>query len=144
MIDNRSIRIGNYIKKKSEYIQVVSIAITNCLCEHSDGHHEKSTYGSVSHIPITDKILLACGFKKDGFGNYNLSLLDYDKMGMKILSFARDYLYIREGRKVNEQSQDDLITIWNKDIKKEFYLHELQNLYFDITGNELIVDAISL
>jgi hypothetical protein len=45
--------------------------------------------------------------------------------------FQGDYVFLRQGL-------SDVITIWNKDLtKRDMYVHEWQNLYFSLTGEEL-------
>ena len=79
------------------------------------------------------------GFEKDGFGAYNIWLPKTYSTTNRTLSFSGDYLYLRE--RVNENRFNDIISsIWNKDLMKQFYLHQLQNLYFSLTGIDLNIE----
>jgi hypothetical protein len=86
-------------------------------------------------IPLTEEWLLRAGFEKDGFNAYNKSIALHRRQ-YKVLCFSGDYLFLREAN-TDMRHEDSLCTLWNMDIKKQFYVHELQNLYFDLMGVEL-------
>jgi hypothetical protein len=49
--------------------------------------------------------------------------------------FTGDYVFIRQGLKWWD---DDIISIWNKDLtRRDMYVHEWQNLYNILAGEEL-------
>jgi hypothetical protein len=85
-------------------------------------------------IPLTPEILERCGFSQDGFYQYGIDASSSLSTSKRRLYFGGDYLYLEEEDK---NLNRDLITIWNKDLMKVFYLHQLQNLYFTLTGKEL-------
>jgi hypothetical protein len=87
-------------------------------------------------IPLTEEWLLKLGFEKDGFNAFNKSIALH-KRQYKVLCFSGDYLFLREAN-TDLRHEDSLCTLWNKDIKKQFYVHELQNLYYALTGKELV------
>lgn len=87
-------------------------------------------------IPLTAELLESAGFIKDGFHAYNLYLPTALQTAKTLLSFSGDYLYLRQ--EINDRRFDDsVITLWNKDVMKVFYLQQLQNLYYALTGTEL-------
>ncbi len=69
-------------------------------------------------IPITDEILIKCGFEKDSDGCYKLLNCLYYVVNK--LQIAINYTPI-----INAPCES---------------LHQLQNLYFALTGNELNID----
>lgn len=78
-------------------------------------------------IPITEEILLKCGFKKHIF----LNSFGVKENGYRIFSFTI--------RKSEWNDEYFLMYDWvggNIEIK---YIHQLQNLYFALTGEELTV-----
>lgn len=86
-------------------------------------------------IPLTSEWLERFGFVQDAFDAWNLELTT--RFASKtLLIFASDYLYMRQFN-TDKRHEDDICTIWNKDIMKHFYVHDLQNLYFALTGQEL-------
>jgi len=46
---------------------------------------------------------------------------------------------LREGNS-DKREEDDIITIFNGDVDGELYFHDIQNLYFLLTGKELEID----
>ena len=145
MLTADKLRIGNWIylgNKYASYARVLQIGdleakFEQVYCECSESF-EWAFNGNYRGIPITSEILEKCGFVKQGFG-YWLSINTFSK-GSKFLFFSGDYLYIQEGSKDMPTPEDDIVTLWNKDLKKEFYLHELQNLYYLIIGEELKIN----
>ena len=89
----------------------------------------------VEPIELTEEWHNLFGVKKDGFHEFTYDISRFEK-GKLCLVFSGDYLYLRESEKPNT-IPSDIICIWNKDLMKHFYVHEFQNLYKSITGNEL-------
>jgi hypothetical protein len=129
------LRIGNFIQGAANtcsstlgYIEEVTPLFI----------HDKSLHNAFrfyNGIPITEEWLLKFGFEEEAMRySRNIDLFG----GGKKLCFSGDYLYIIDSEKQNT-IPTDVVTIWNKDVKKEFYVHSLQNLYFALTGEELII-----
>ena len=130
MIDPKVLRIGNWIHRKgSSHYGVVTGAILAEM-ERDEKFREK-----FEGIELTEELLIAGGFIINGFKQPELLLPKTYSCAERVIYFAGDYLYLEEPsqRRVNS----DLIAIWNKDLMKKFYLHQLQNLYLDLTGFEL-------
>lgn len=108
-----------------------------CECSESFEWFFKDNYCGV---PLTEDLHNIFGVKKDGFLNFVYDISRFDIKNETCLVFSGDYLFLRD--KINEPNSPpyDFITIWNKDIKKEFYVHEFQNLYKEITGKKLLFD----
>lgn len=122
-MENRSLRIGNYVINNSR----------NSFKIEDGEDIDNSEY--FNPIDLTEDILFNCGFSKNVgyyimFGRYKDKTLE--------LAYNNDtsetqyYVYVR-GLLDNEFVQ------LRHDLK---YLHELQNLYFAIIGNELSVKKI--
>lgn len=67
-------------------------------------------------IPITPEILEKCGIKRTG----NFSIIKWFMVGPFVFYFEDNFLYWEADKSVNVQ-----------------HLHQLQNLYFALTGKEL-------
>lgn len=84
-------------------------------------------------IPLTEEWLLKFGFER----NRSLIIDSYSTeiKGKRLLSVTvqpgNQYIYVKD--------QDDLACIRNSDYHGIFYVHQLQNLYFALTGEELRV-----
>jgi hypothetical protein len=89
-----------------------------------------------SPIPLTPEILEKCGFVKDGFGCYVKQIPNNLQKTEGYFVFSGDYLYLRHYNDGN-RANDSIVTLWNKDVMKEFHLHKLQNIFFDHANTEL-------
>lgn len=120
----QDLRIGNifFIPGIERYVKVCSIFKTHFKCEDLNGvMFEESIRINYQPIPLTEEILLKCGFIKLDKEDY-FYILQYD-MNLKI------------GEDLKLIAWYDL-ALNNVKIK---YLHQLQNLYFALTGSELNV-----
>ena len=135
MIQANELRIGNY----TDYGKVIDISKDRVILERSEitGLIESYPLSEINPIPLTPEILLACGFEKNGFRQFEITLPKNIISVSSKLFFSGDYLYLRQPND-EKPANDSIITIWNKDLMKKFYLHSLQNLYFSLTGTELI------
>lgn len=121
MINPNELRLDNFVISKSSSYKDVPIKITGITSTFLNGIAyiinlpvSGITINDIEPIPLTEEILLKCGFEAHYFGiktYYNpLFELDHDFKLMGV-----DYNI------------------------KVMYLHQLQNLYFSITGKELEV-----
>lgn len=122
-MNTKGFRIGNKTRHKSGTIVDI---IAGWQIDEDDTH-----YG----IPLTEEWLEKLGFVKDCFGSHSINISDHKKLAF---SGDGDYLYICEENS-NKLHVHDFVCLWNKDIMREFYVHEIQNLYFDLTRKELLV-----
>lgn len=121
MIKANELRIGNLIlrngflieeKEKFKETTVTHNDITACYVDNT----------SFKPIPLTEEWLLKFGFEKDNdFGNWHLSAYEIFSSG------NRDFVYW-----YNHSSDD-----YYSDVRKINTVHQLQNLYFALTGQEL-------
>jgi hypothetical protein len=82
-------------------------------------------------IPLTPEILEKCGFEKDA-DPYNWANPDWDIYRIKRMSIG-----VKEGMFAwYNRSDDDFYSSYYPELK---FLHQLQNLYFSLTGEELEV-----
>lgn len=140
MINVQELRVGNWVDFTGNggYGKVISIngeAFQDNVYLECEESFEWAEYKNLTPIPLTPEVLIAVRFMKDGFGSYNMDI-EMFSCSLNQLSFSGDYLYLRQG-KSDKRHEDSLVVIWNKDLMKIFYLHQLQNLYFALTGQEL-------
>lgn len=86
---------------------------------------------------VTPDKLKDLGFVKDGFGAWNKDISPWPETQIKQLSFAGDYLYLREGIMCEPRVEDDVITLWNNDLRGVMPVRHLKELYFILTGSLL-------
>lgn len=130
MIQASELRIGNWVFNiKKQHLQI------------NIGHLVNLNSGTCNYygIPLSPEILEKCeGVWLSPFGDYVLSVYPHKLgNGFKNLIFCGDYLYLEEGPDKLKPQERDVITLWNKDLMKQFYLHQLQNLFYVLVGSEL-------
>lgn len=86
---------------------------------------------------VTPDELKDLGFTKDGFNAWNKDISPWPETHLKILSFAGDYLYLREGELSNRREKDDIVTLWNNDLRGVMPVRHLKELYYILTGSLL-------
>lgn len=134
MIDARELRINNivnaHINNSSRYITIVGIKKMS-VAEEALKETENPRYPyeykwiptyDIEAIPLTKEILIKCGFKERQTNNENsCSLFHNDILTLYPRTVDMNSFYLE-----------------HHDINIEF-LHQLQNIYFDLTNEELII-----
>lgn len=152
MIQPNELRIGNYIMFEQTTHIVVELSETLISTRWIKGSDKYiHTLSDLRPIPLTEDILLKCGFeyilpynKKD---NWEMKLGDYrDSQELKLdgsdvfPTFLSSSDLIEDGKGVHiaicKDSGIYIANLHNKDI---ISLHQLQNVYFALTGKELEV-----
>lgn len=132
MIKDNELRIGNIVKDNDGDIIRVNYKTFELL--------EAFGYCYLEPIPLTEEILLKCGAKKlPHFTVTNCHLLDLGRN--RFLSFsdmnnANQMVWLQT---IDESRITDLVCVHNYDYNGKMMLHQLQNLYFALTGEELEV-----
>lgn len=126
-ITERELRIGNWVQrtnsKGTSYLKVAGLLEEFAYVLKSDGRKVLAKYGRIQGIPLTSEILEKCGFENDSYSNFRKSI---GKENWLCVSF-KDYA-------CKEYSGTDFSDV---DVADTLYLHQLQNLYFALTGQEL-------
>lgn len=137
MVDPRELRIGNYIYNlssgSSEFAQVIGIDVEGYLMlQNKEDEYNSFCDEDIHPIPLTEDILMKCGFKrKENFCNRDHFCLYYNHFYIDVFH-------------VNHTIQK---YIWNIHIDDESfmnvgyghfdYVHELQNLFYDLCKTPL-------
>lgn len=103
---SEELRLGNYVFEQGEFVNITQI------------DESIVSYHGYEPIPLTEEILLKCGFEKQS-AVYSLG-------ADLVIGIDLDFVGI-----YNDRNEDDI----ELDCPK--YLHQLQNLYFALTGKEL-------
>lgn len=132
MIQPNELRIGNFVYQsltdmtESIYHSIRSIGEK---CVSTNELNEIVPFNKLDGIPLTSEILEKCGFSYDRNYGYNISLVKLSKR----LNIPFDSMY---NARLIRKYYNGFMTI-SENIK---YLHQLQNLYFILTGEELTVN----
>jgi hypothetical protein len=135
------LRVGNWVQVSSGVLrlQVESIHENgiNVWASIEYGHtaviDPDYGYNNLGPIPLSPEILEKCGFEKSG----ELNNTRYWRREPYVSFSFGDYAYYRDDYRANPNLKVDNQTIYPERL---IYLHQLQNLYFALTGEELRVN----
>ena len=130
MIDEKSLRLGNYVMYENtahvvEELRGRNNTIVTRWIKGTD--HYIHTADELDPIPLTEEILLKCGFEKDdnGLDMCDPEYEDWFEMGFPGIGRLSE----AEGNSIVDDSGEIRIN----------YLHQLQNLIYCLSGKELEV-----
>ena len=137
MINANELRIGNWFQQDASNNNAISrfftvdeikrygVRSTYIRQDTNQPHTSLFSLDSIHPTPLTPEILEKCGFEKDN-GGYCLS----DKMSLSIhITVAEEYLPCWLDKPLFPGGTNKFRIIQ--------HLHQLQNLYFALTGEEL-------
>ena len=135
------LRIGNTVSVDGLFITVESINSEGInIFVDDDVLIEYASFGDddyhVKPIELTEEWHNKFGVKVNGHMSFVYELPRKQTIYLAIV-FTGDYVYLRQGK---EPKEFEMVSVWNKDLmKRDMFVHELQNLYFALTGEELTV-----
>ena len=130
----QELRIGNYLELQEIIFKVISIdGRDNSIIAESINKECPSIITEIPKpIPLTEEWLLKFGFHQQiGFIKF-IGEKYTNSFEVAHNSLDKWYCYFRN---FNKGEQDDFVLLRN-DLK---YVHQLQNLYFELTGKELTI-----
>lgn len=136
MIDARELRLGNKFKQPSDETIFEVLALHNNRVAYAKDDYtidNEYFWFDVDHIlpiPLTSELLRGIGFKNDKQGNTRL----YNSRRGKYFT-----LYLSESFGKEPDGNLYYGDSYTRNVKLK-YLHQLQNLYFVLTGQELKVN----
>jgi len=148
MITKQEIRVGNWLNvvianpegEKLDVVGYVSKIKDDGIWLGSDGGI-RIDLDDLFGIPVNNKALEKLGFKHNPIvlvsKQYLISLGRNRFLSVSDVGTPNEMVWLQniEGRDVT-----DLVCIHNFDYDGEIYIHQLQNLYFALTGKELIFE----
>lgn len=121
-MEAKELRIGNWINVT--FSSIVKQQVVDCMCDSVNTKcHESLPFDFIEPIPLTEEWLLKFGFEK-----LELSISEY------VLSYIFNDFEIGYLKKRNVYM---LRWYQGHNLKEIEYVHQLQNLYFALTGEEL-------
>lgn len=105
--------------------------------EKAGWNRESVIYDHLQPIPITEEWLIKFGFTDNPIA-WHKDISTFPLKEFMVISVSLNQgVMIRCGDLNRWREADDVISIINTDIKGPLYVHQLQNLYFALTGEEL-------
>jgi hypothetical protein len=135
MIQANELRIGNWVLHMGEMVQIDAIDSDESLNILADSTGNIASRCDIAHpVPLTPELLEHCGFKlSQSLGGYYLFLFDSDCT----------FLWTPKGLELHIDNETELKILSAKQESKILYLHQLQNLYFALTGQELTIKDLA-
>lgn len=137
MITANELRIGNLVTYKGDIFNIWSIGNNStpnkesyyvCLdSQRSDKHLKGISIQDISPISLTEEWLLKFGFNESASGNYHEIKLTNRSSLFKIID--DDFITMEIGGDMPDETE----------LKHIKYVHQLQNLFFALSGKELEV-----
>lgn len=128
------LRLGNWIKYEDKLVQVVQLSSLMILCQRNENQFLVNCAPKVFQpIELTEEVLLKIGCFKRGYNEI---------YSMALCTDCYDYYISYQNVKDNKHS---FVASWykNGELKRQIrldniqYLHELQNVFFSFTNQEL-------
>lgn len=130
MIQSNELRIGNYFKAEPysfDILQVKALGTQWVIIDNGS-----LFYKSIQPIPLTEEWLLKFGFKEISFTQDR----NRDWYKMFEIDYTSELVSLNYYTKTNYCRFNFDIGYGNKNVDL-YYVHQLQNLYFALTNNEL-------
>lgn len=129
-------RIGNLIKYDNRVFEIDVIANQFPTLNTPEFGIGVVDWNNIEPIPLTEEWHNNFGVKKDVFGFFEYKIEKKGNFDI-IIVFSGDYVTLKQN---SGKFSDDLIRIRNKEVtKRDMFVHEWQNLYFSLCGEELII-----
>jgi hypothetical protein len=130
-IKANELRIGNLVDLGNRIAKVIEINHLACVVVDLEETQDTiEDYERTKPIPLTEEWLVNFGFVKQ---DYNMSGCDIYQLKNIIIMKS----FINPERKLGITVKGISPPTWS--LKDLIYVHELQNLYFALTGEELVV-----
>jgi hypothetical protein len=128
-VNVKELRIGNWIELNGASCEISGISQTGEIFINTG----KIRCSDCEPIRLTEEIIKKCGFQRSEERNYYKLYEDF--IGLKfMLSSENILIYIIQYR----ERTNEVIPMSNcQPLKHILYLHQLQNLHYDIIGREL-------
>lgn len=133
------LRLGNHIRYFGDmegYVISISDVGSPRIFATAKGGGYTEIGDTAEGISLTEEWLLKFNFKKEPLTHsINISYFDTE---LKLLCVDLNQgILIRNGNLKDNRMKDELIPIFNTDKSGAIQVHQLQNLYFALTGKEL-------
>lgn len=149
MINVSELRIGNIVSNNDYSNELFTVASINFLSENGEDYYAIKTNGGknevwsnplylIDPVPLSIDIIRQFGFEEDGWIEQRCNnvrsraIIFYNRQTNYYLHFIEDE---------NKLKATFLLEGYTKIELYIYYAHQLQNIYFDLTGKELIINS---
>lgn len=140
------LRIGNLVAFGESILEVCLIEVDSFMAKDNENQTWKNTWADTKPIVLTEEWLLKLGFENWGEGK--LYKNEYETYARFVLHNVIDgtssfEVHIINSNYGNNEEKSFVISCDEDERYKIFikleYVHQLQNLYYSLTGEELIL-----
>ena len=134
----KELRIGNYVIDNGEICEVIQIESNGNVMTTCKSKFPISNVGDLEPVKLTEKLILDCGFKKSSEYVY-----EYEKDCLLLFDAPNDWENTIEypiGIEALESNYFLGYISHGEIVIRCLYLHDMQNKFFAISGNELKVN----
>ena len=133
------LRIGNWVTLSGTMPMIIYEIHEDCFYAKDEKNSSfKNTWADIQPIPLSDEVLLKCGFEKYQWQNAMYIKTVFGHLYLhfykdRIITSFKNITYDHEGQKMKS-----LGFIGHKEsVENIIYLHQLQNLFYSLTQSEL-------
>lgn len=127
------LRIGNLVKHDSFIGFIVSIYKDGVIVDFTKNPFKIDGYASIQPIPLTEEWLVKLGFERDKTGDLSIMINSIDTHLFFVVT--KDWFY----PSLISEPEYSNTTPSCIGLNRIQYVHQLQNLYFALTGEELTI-----
>ena len=142
---SNELRIGNYVfsAEDNKHGEVFQIDSSGIIFVNKNGNRWQDLK-NIQPIPLTEEILFKCGFEKvkNKDKEYLIEYIGHTAQKARYAIFGTDIFITKvdkRGLLWRSIDCDFMVLFYHKSIPIK-YLHQLQNLYFALTGQELEIN----
>lgn len=136
MIASNELRIGNLVYGVSDRIESVSCVWPTIIATKFNGVESSNELDEIKPIPLTEEWLVKLGAKGTDIYSFVGDNESYRLFALPIDAHNEMLISINGNLSINQKSLMGVST--DMPIRKIEYIHQLQNIVFDFTGEELI------
>ena len=123
-MNDTELRLGNLIDRGDYHCKVTGITEDGIMTEPINYEGERFVEKIITPIPLTEEWLIKLNFKYKKTEKSNSYSLDFFRVSFVIDGRYKGKMFIS-------------VANLNPDVNNFLYVHQLQNLYFALTGKEL-------
>jgi hypothetical protein len=143
----QELRIGNYVSSlvnNRPLIKVLQLFGDSYQGDFGNGSRGGIMYENSEGIPLDEKWLIKFRFDKHPI-SWSKDISYFPKEEYKALCVTINQgLIVRCGHQNDPREKDEIMVLWNNDVRGPLCVHVLQNAWYILTGEELTISSSNL